>query len=98
MLRDFKNHSKSIKRFRTKSEDSWCLENKHLFFFVCFGFVCFFCFVCIGSSKDPGVQKTINVHALRYGTAAGRHDGAAREHSIFQGKLYFDLLVTYTVP
>ena len=48
--------------------------------FVCFGFVCFFCFVCTGPSIDPGVQNTLNVHAPRDGTATGRHGEAAREH------------------
>ena len=43
------------------------------------------------------LQKKINVHAPRDGTAAGRHGGAAREHLIFLRKLYLGLLVGSTV-
>ena len=31
MLKELKNHSKSMKRFRLKSEGSWCLKNEHFF-------------------------------------------------------------------
>ena len=84
MLRDLKNHSKSVKSFRFKTEESWCLRNEHIFFFVLrpwpSGEFCFFCFVCTGPSMNPGgVQKKLHVHAPRDGTAAGRHGGAARE-------------------
>ena len=64
------------------------LKKSALFLFVLrpwpSGEFCFFCFVCTGPSMNPGgVQKELNVHAPRDGTAAGRHGGAAREHLIF---------------
>ena len=43
------------------------------------------------------LQKKLDVHAPRDGTAAGRHGGAAREHVIFTKKIYLGLLVGYTV-
>ena len=33
MLKDLKNHSKSIKKIRSDNEDSWCLKNEFCFFF-----------------------------------------------------------------
>ena len=47
---------------------------------LCYNLVCF---VLIEPSMNPSmVEKKFNVHAPRDGTAAGRHGGAAREHSI----------------
>ena len=70
------------------------------YFFVRFGFVCFFCFVCTGPSKDPGVQKKNNVHVPRDGTAAGWHGGLARKHLVFFKKnctLIYLLVLQYCV-
>ena len=90
MLRDLKNHSKSVKSFRLKTDDSWCLKMSTFVFPRLSLFV--------EPNMDPlYLQKKLNVHALRDGTAAGRHGGAAREHFIFSRKLYLGLLVGYTV-
>ena len=90
MSRDLKNHLKSVKTFRVKTEESWCLKNEHS------------CFLRLSLFVEPNMNPLYLQKKIKCSRAAGRYGGGTARRGgawtfNFFKKLYLGLLVGYTV-